>query len=176
MSAFTDFVTIELPLRPVLLTSGNTGYDGDPNDGGVPPVLSNSPLGTLYLRASTGVLYQKQSATPGTWLMVGGGGGTGLSADNRAMAASVTVADGDLAVSTPLASTLSGWVAVVAGGQGCHLGNGTKVGCDCYFSADGGVTPRASGALQGGDLLYWNGSVAGFQLATTDLIDFIYSA
>jgi hypothetical protein len=172
---FETFVTTELPQRPVLLTPANCGgYDGDPNGGGAPAKIQNCPSGTLYLRVSTTQLYQK-IAGPGTWVLVGGTSTVGLSDDNRNMAASVTASDGDLACVTALAVTLPGWVEVLANGLGARLGNGTKVGVDCYFSGDGGVTPRASGALTTGDLLYWNPTVAGFQLAATDVIDFIYS-
>jgi len=53
-------------------------------------------------------------------------------------------------------------------------GDGTKVSVNCYFSADGGTTARAMKSIVAGDLLYWNGTVAGFQLASTDRIDFLY--
>jgi hypothetical protein len=173
---FETYIQTELPQRPVLLTPGNCGgYDADPNAGGAPAKIQGAPLGTFYLRVSTAQLYQKLSATPGTYVLVGGTSTTGLSDDNRRMVASVTVNDGDLACATGLASTLPGWVLVLVNGLGAKVGNGTKVAVDCYFSGDGGTTPRASGALTAGDLLYWNHTVTGFQLSATDEIDFIYN-
>ncbi len=46
---------------------------------------------------------------------------------------------------------------------------------ECYFSSDGtsgGV--RAISAIAAGDHLVWNGTIAGYQLATSDIIDFEY--
>jgi len=83
--------------------------------------------------------------------------------------------DGVLACTTPLTNTIPGWVMVIVNGLEVRVGNGTKVGVDCYFSGDLGVTARASGALTSDDFLYWNFSVAGYQIADTDTIDFIYS-
>lgn len=100
---------------------------------------------------------------------------------NKSMTASTTTADGQLACATAVATTptspsaAGGGVAVRVNGVSYFVGDGTKVGVDCYFSADGGVTPRALQAVAAGDLLYWNGSVAQFQLAAaTDRIDFDY--
>lgn len=100
---------------------------------------------------------------------------------NKNMAASTTVADGDVACATAVAtnpagsSTLGGYIGVRVNGVNYLVGDGTKVAVDCYFSADGGVTARALRAVVATDLLYWNGSVAGFQLAaTTDKLDFLY--
>lgn len=75
MSAFEDFVTLELPKRPTMLTTANTGYDNNPNLGGAPAVISGSPTGTFYLRATGNVLYKKNSSSAGTWEVVGAGGG-----------------------------------------------------------------------------------------------------
>jgi hypothetical protein len=73
MSAFEDFVTLELPRRPVMLTAELCGgYTGDPNDGGAPIIVQNSPKGTFYLRGSNDTLWKKESASPGTWGEVGG--------------------------------------------------------------------------------------------------------
>jgi len=59
--------------------------------------------------------------------------------------------------------------------------NGIEVNCggkvypfDCYFSNDNGLTSRIIGDERTGDKLYWNNSVAGYELDTTDLIDFVY--
>ena len=99
---------------------------------------------------------------------------------NKAMVASVTTVDGSLAfasavVVTPATSSpAGGYVGVLINGVAVLVGDGTKLGVDCYFSGDGGVTARAMKAIIAGDLLYWNGSVAGFQLAGTDRGDFVF--
>jgi hypothetical protein len=98
------------------------------------------------------------------------------------MAASVTVADHDLACATAIAvtpvhapSANGNYVLVRVNGIGYTVGNATRTAVDCYFSGDGGATARAFSAIVATDLLYWNGSIAGFQLAVTDKVDFIYN-
>jgi hypothetical protein len=58
-------------------------------------------------------------------------------------------------------------------GLDVSVGDAAKTSA-CYVSGDGGTTARAMRAIVAGDLLYWVGSVAGFQLATTDVVDFLY--
>lgn len=78
MSAFEDFVNLELPKRPPMLTLANTSYDGDPNGGGAPVVVANAPAGTFFFRNTGFILYLKDTSAPGSWAVVGsGGGGTG---------------------------------------------------------------------------------------------------
>jgi len=99
---------------------------------------------------------------------------------NKKMTASVTVADGDLACVTPVAFTPAtssangGYVGVRANGVSCVVGDGVKVGVECYFSVDGGVTPLSLRAIVAGALPYWNGSVAGYQLSALYRIDYVY--
>lgn len=92
---------------------------------------------------------------------------------NKGMAASVTTSDFDEACATAIASTpaQSSFVPVFVNGVLMELGNGVKTK-DCYFSGNSGTTARNHNAVVSGDKLYWVGSVAGFQLATTDRIDF----
>ena len=75
MTAFEDFVNLELPRRPVMLTVANTGYDADPNAGGAPDTLKLAPIGSFYLQETPVTIYQK--LTPGAtgWVNVGGGAG-----------------------------------------------------------------------------------------------------
>lgn len=101
---------------------------------------------------------------------------------NKAMAASLTAADFAEACATaiaatpaPSANTANHYVTVRVNGVGYEVGDGVRTK-DCYFSADAGATARAFGAIAVGDKLYWVGSVAGFELATTDVIDFLYEA
>ena len=54
-----------------------------------------------------------------------------------------------------------------------NLSNGDKTQA-CYFSADGGNTAKPIADIEAGDLLYWNGSIAGYQLDETDDIDISY--
>lgn len=107
MSAFEDFVNLELPKRPPMLTPANTGFDGDPNGGGVPGVIANSPQGTFYFRTTGEILYLKESSTPGTWTTVGTGGG-GQADQSAALAWNITTAGndttGDGSVGAPFAT------------------------------------------------------------------------
>jgi hypothetical protein len=95
---------------------------------------------------------------------------------NRLMAAQATTVDGDLAVTTAIAATprSDSNVKVEVNGVNASVGDGVKVGVECYFSGDGGVTPRTISNIQAGDQLYWNGSVAGYQLVSADRITFRY--
>ena len=93
---------------------------------------------------------------------------------NKNMVGSTTVADFQLACATPVAALPKGFVRVFVNGAAYDAGAKTDV---CYFSSDGGVTALAQGAITAGALLYWVGSVAGFQVdATTDILDYDYNA
>jgi len=99
---------------------------------------------------------------------------------NKAMAASATTNDGDQACATAVAFTPAassangGYFGVAVNKQRVTVGDGTKTGADCYLSGDGGTTARAMKSIVAGDLLYWQGSIALFELETTDIIDFFY--
>jgi len=67
-----------------------------------------------------------------------------------------------------------GYVAVFVNGTMYKVGDGIRTGCDCYFSNDAGATARAIDAITAGDGLRWNGVIAGFDLATSDRVDFMY--
>ena len=114
------------------------------------------------------------------------GGGTGggppatsatPTTSNKAMVASVTLNDGDLACATAVAlapatpSAGGGALQVLVNGVSVVLGNATKVGAHAYFSGDGGATARNQKAVVAGDLLYWNASVATCLLYTSDAAD-----
>lgn len=123
-----------------------------------------------------------QATGPRQWMFPDTSGTVALASDlahtskaNKAMAASVTVADFNLACATPMAATpaLDGYVQVLVNGCGVEVGDGAKTK-DCYFSADGGATARAIVDITAGDMLYWVGSVVGYQLAANDAIDFDY--
>lgn len=72
------------------------------------------------------------------------------------------------------AATNKGYVTVQVNGITVRLGSTTVAPAECYFSADGGVTARALDAVQAGDTLYWNTSVAGYGLVPADRVDFLY--
>lgn len=66
-----------------------------------------------------------------------------------------------------------GMVVVLVNGLGVGVGDGTKA-AGCYFSGDLGVTARAMADIVAGDGLYWNGSIAGYELDSGDSIDLNY--
>lgn len=105
-----------------------------------------------------------------------GASGAALTQNNKNMQASATSSDEDVACSTGITATPANnsYVMVFVNGIKVTLGNGVKTNCDCYFSADGGTTAKAISAIIATDLLYWIGSYAGYELATTDRIDFEY--
>lgn len=92
------------------------------------------------------------------------------------VAALVAVLDGDQATASVLPADASpgGIPSMFVNGIRVFFGRVT-VGVDAYASGDGGVTAREFNELEAGDLLYWNPTVAGFALAVTDVIDFLYS-
>jgi hypothetical protein len=107
-------------------------------------------------------------------LQAPGSGGATLVNANKYMSCLVTASDGDPATATTISNTPAGYIRILLNGNGIRLGDGVKVGVPCYFSADGGTTARAIAAVAASDVLYWNGSVAGFELDTSDVLDFDY--
>jgi hypothetical protein len=97
---------------------------------------------------------------------------------NKFMGALVTTVDGDLATGTAVIQppALGTYIVVMVNGVRYRVGDGTKVGVPCFFSDDGGDTAKAIVNIDAGDLLYWNGSVAGFELDNSDRIDLDYEA
>jgi hypothetical protein len=94
---------------------------------------------------------------------------------NVRMPARATVGNHALACNVPLQQTPAELYALVFV-DGTQQDVGGLTAC-CYFSADGGITARTlgpGGNLAAGDLLYWNGSIAGFNLATSDTITLDY--
>jgi hypothetical protein len=76
---FENFVNLELPRRPALLTYEITGYQGDPNDSGAPDILKGAPKGTFYLRNTDAALWRKKTASATSWEVVGSGGAASTS-------------------------------------------------------------------------------------------------
>jgi phage-related tail fiber protein len=111
------------------------------------------------------------------WVDIGSGAAPGYPVtSNKNMAASLTSADFQSACATTLVSSPAnhGYIQIYVNGMHEVLGDGVKTK-SCYFSADGGTTARTFATIAAGDTLYWVGSVAGYQLATTDIIDFDYT-
>ena len=96
---------------------------------------------------------------------------------DKGLTAQVTSSDGDAALAAGISATpnLDGYVEVNVNGIQYLLGDGGKTK-DCYFSNDGGTTARSLAAIVSGDTLHWNGTIANFELATTDIIDLNYNA
>lgn len=96
---------------------------------------------------------------------------------NFAMSARATAGDQSLACNVPLQQTPADrYVYVLVNGAEQPLG-ANRVTSVCFFSADGGATAKTigpGGTIAAGDRLYWNGSVAGFDLATSDVLTFGY--
>ena len=87
---------------------------------------------------------------------------------------SATINDGDSAgvsiTHTPFSDSL---VTVKINGMEVNLSNGNKLK-ECYFSRDGGNSSVLIQDIEAGDTLYWNGSIAGYQLDGTDDLDISY--
>lgn len=111
------------------------------------------------------------------WVDIGTGTPAAFAvSSNKAMVASVTTTDFQQATATTIAATPAGdaYVRVSVNGLGVILGDGVKTK-ECYFSSDGGSTAKTIANIASGDILYWVGSVVGYQLAATDIIDFEYA-
>jgi hypothetical protein len=109
---------------------------------------------------------------------VPGAGGTGAvpTSLNKNMDALLTAADGQQAVATGISATPpgDGHVAVLVNGHSVTVGDGVKTE-ECYFSGDGGVTARPISDIQASDELFWNGSIALYELEIDDKVDFVYN-
>lgn len=95
--------------------------------------------------------------------------------DNKAMAGIATSSDDDPACGGIMHAPAAGSrVAVRINGVDAIVGNGTKVGVDCYFSDPGDTVAKTFHDIVAGDILRWIGSYAGYQIAVTDEIDYDY--
>lgn len=94
---------------------------------------------------------------------------------NKEMTASVTASDGAVATATTITATPAGdsYVQVFINGVKIVVGDAVKTK-DSYFSSDGGTTAKNISAIALGDTLYWNGSIALYELDGNDRIDFDY--
>ncbi|KKN45016.1 hypothetical protein LCGC14_0687280 [marine sediment metagenome] len=132
--------------------------------------------GSIWTNTITGNIWALRDNENGAavWELINKSGGT-LIAANYEMPANATTANGQLATNTPMAVTPleDSQVLIDVNGHGESLGNGVKT-TSCYFSRDGGATALLIQDIRLGDLLYWNGSIAGYQLEIDDAITFNY--
>jgi hypothetical protein len=91
---------------------------------------------------------------------------------NKNMVCLVTAADFNQATATVVAATpaLDSYVQVLLNGVQQPVGDGVRTR-NCYFSGDAGTNARAISAIAVGDTIHWVGSVAGHELAVTDVLD-----
>ncbi len=84
-----------------------------------------------------------------------------------------TINDGTLAILQPIKEKPNGSVNIFVNGVHVSPGDGHK-NSGCYFSSDEGQTAKYLNHLDIGDKLFWNGSIAGYQLTNEDFIRFSY--
>ena len=65
------------------------------------------------------------------------------------------------------------YVCLMVNGVMESLGNGAR-NRSFYFSNDGGTTARLFSAVKAGDTLYFNGTIAGYDLSATDRVSMVY--
>jgi hypothetical protein len=68
---------------------------------------------------------------------------------------------------------INGQKAVIGSGNRLDRGSFTN-NVECYFSLDGGSTALLVSVVTAGATLYWNAVNAGYDLAVTDSVDFVY--
>jgi hypothetical protein len=147
---------------------------------GGPIEIDGTPLNGGYINQS-GVVSSKNGRAP-YLLLIESEGGSGLEATGVDVKVDLdkvpsnTSADGD---TTGIQITYSpfsdGAVSITVNGLGANIGDGTKAEA-CYFSNDGGASAKSIANISAGDTLYWNGSIAEFELDSTDEIDIVYQA
>lgn len=69
MTAFEDFVNLELPRRSAFLTYEITSYDGDPNSGSAPAILQGAPKGTWFLQQTGSIYWRKRTSAADSWVI-----------------------------------------------------------------------------------------------------------
>lgn len=104
------------------------------------------------------------------------GTSTNPTVNNKDMVASVTTADNQIGCATAVSGTPANdsYLKVEINGEGTPVGDGVKTK-HCYFSADSGTTAKAIANIANGDIMYWVGSLAGYELAATDKVSFHFN-
>lgn len=94
--------------------------------------------------------------------------------DNKAMVANVTSSDDDPGAG-PILHAPVGSVRVRINGNDVKVGNGTKTNADCYFSDPGDTIAKLMDDIVAGDIMRWVGTEAGYQLDSSDEVDYDYN-
>lgn len=143
---------------------------------GGPIEITGSPVSGGWINTN-GAVSSNSGRVPYLLLIEseGGGGSTETGVDTRQEGNSAVTANdedstGMVIDNTPFAN---GDVTVTINGLNVDIGNGAKDEA-CYFSNDGGTTARLIADITAGDTLYWMGSIAGYELETSDEIDIKY--
>lgn len=160
----------------------------DEEDGsGFVPILGFSGAGTTAERPASpqlGHLFYNTTTSSlevwngVAWASVGGGTAPEQVKQHLNMPAVVTAVDGAQGVTPTVSRTPVGTAAaihVTVNGVQVAVGDGVTT-LASYFSGNAGATARAFGSVVIGDTWHWNGSIAGYQLATTDRVSWIYTA
>ena len=94
---------------------------------------------------------------------------------DKGLTANDVTQDGGTASDTPISQTPIGYVSVYVLGQYLAVGDGTT-NSSCYFGTNSGSPKSFSGpnSIQAGDYLYWNPSIAGFNLESDFIISLNY--
>lgn len=101
--------------------------------------------------------------------LISGSSASFASLRNKNMPSLQTTIDGGLACAMAIGATPRGFVQVAVNGI-LYVASPTG---PCFFSGNG-TTKRVQGTIVAGDLLYWVGSIAQFQLSTQDIVDFYF--
>lgn len=78
-----------------------------------------------------------------------------------------------MASTQPVKEKPIGGISVIVNTTNFAVGDGQKNEA-CFFSSDNGLTAKFINHVEIGDKLYWNGSIAGFQLDSSDTIRLDY--
>jgi hypothetical protein len=165
MSAFEDFVNLELPRRRPLLTVAITGYDGDPNDGGAPDILKNAPVGSWYLQETPVTIYEKLTAGTATWTIPGAVSDHPGSGANSVQVGSGASAAGDRSTSVGVDSEADFNDAVAVGYFARAFGSGVTgqsvaVGSSSFASLRGTAVGYSASAQSSDSVAVGTGAFA----------------
>jgi len=120
----------------------------------------------------------RYNATTGLWepgvAAFSGGGGAPTAEDKNLIPFATGPGNGqDTGIEISEEPIGDRYVTVIVNGISSSIGDG-YTSLDCYFSIDGGLTALNLSAITTGARLYWNSTIAGFQLAPTDVVDLDY--
>jgi len=139
-------------------------------------IIEGSPVSGGYINQG-GIVSSNSGRVPYLLMIEATGSGAPDGAetfDDLNQTANVTSTDGDFTGATISNTPYNDSnVQILVNGVNVNLGDGAKNQA-CYFSADGGSTARPIADIEQSDALYWNGSIAGYELDGLDEIDIIY--